>query len=1587
MINNINIYTKQFKTKGNLVYEYNPFYNYRINEIHYICNDIVYTKQELENFLNSKYNKTGYTIAKEDGKFILKKDNESVNLSETIYEFEPGQLLNFETSELEFDIQHPVSVLPQYSYDGSVNLIVNDGKSFPKLINSRFSAREKNTYEIVDRNGNDDTNIYDQGNQFNIDVSLFKQYVEIPKVDFFGTFSGGYVPIGNYFFYFKYADADGNETDFVAESGLVSVFIGNTNVGAHTGVLKQSSNKLIKFVITNVDSAYSKCIVYGVRNSCTQNGTPTTEAFKILKDYNINRGGFCNIIITGLEEKQEISISELNIQHVTVDSAATQAVAKNRLFLGNIKRTKIPQEELADLSLRFLPKLFLKPYDLTIDENYTIESAETGYYDPKYIYDYVGYWDEEYYRLGIVYILKDNSLSDVFNIRGHGNLHSGTRYNHFPVQTNGNRNYINYDSVTNRIISGNVGLDENIKGVIYIDETSDITDQIIHFKIETSQAVLTELGKYAKGFFFVRQKRIPTTLAQALTIAVDNCSGTPLIGVGSSQDNTGFTESQLKNFDSTYSANSELFLAERFLTNDRILLHNYQDRLYPISKVDIKQYGAICPDYDVDYPTLNAYLTGDINAIKYSKTQPKQSHFTRDLGNERHYYNIEYEGNSNNNEPILNIPIIGVQDNDKLLAVKDFKFSARAGMGEEAFQIAYLKSKSRSDKANNLMRASYGPFLGLGSSVLQPGKLIDIKIPNFNAGQHDTYMQIRFEDKSPYYAISERFALKEFQASDSEESVQITNLFRGDCYLCQFTHRINRNFQDSTSPTNDIIIDQDTWKTNYSVSKVEDLNKINLGDVNAVKIGSWVTFRVRSSKNLNIRTLDESNIDEAIMFGHPRGFYPQLEMSDDGMYKIPEALIYNKGFEVSVGNQANYNVPEVPYLKDNFETRIMYSELNVNDSFQNGFRVFNATNFVDYPRTYGSITKLVEIADNLLCVFEHGVAIIPIQERVVAGEGIGGNVFINTNEVLPNTLEVLSDKFGSQWIESIVKTSSFVYGVDTVAKKIWRSDGENFEIISDLKIQKFLVDHISLKERENYPIVGIRNVKTHYNAHKDDVLFTFYDNLYGHQEEIWNICFNELLNKWITFYSWVPSYSENIDNMYFSFDRNTSKKIAKLGISKSNNDFSNGIVLSENVYNDYNKNYIIPKDTTIGTISHTEDLNIIAQNLNGQSTILIYKLEKSPYNIQKYFTVDEDTVELKTTKNIYLNQVKYEIIGDDVYLDTDIIYLNIALIDSDDTSIDTIYSKNVAKYLQSTIAISTKCCVDKLTTDFWKHGQSGIIDIKDTLKPTFWYGKQHPFEFEFVALDNIHLHKIFTNLLIVSNKAAPESFHYEIVGECYAFKHAKRNAYIRQEMTNHLYQVLQSNIEFDTKYMKLEFDKDVKKSVKFPLYYKRLNTINNVEDAYVLATSESRDYRNLSGTEVIYDQNLNEFRLVNHSPAIDISNGRIRGNMQYNEDKWEVKLNPIIFEEKNEDLSTKLPLVINTTNIPSDIVKDTIDPTDITAVNENYTLDDIQIQDESWTVRKEVRPKDKYIKIKIRYSGEDLAIINMIKTIYTVSYG
>jgi hypothetical protein len=128
---------------------------------------------------------------------------------------------------------------------------------------------------------------------------------------------------------------------------------------------------------------------------------------------------------------------------------------------------------------------------------------------------------------------------------------------------------------------------------------------------------------------------------------------------------------------------------------------------------------------------------------------------------------------------------------------------------------------------------------------------------------------------------------------------------------------------------------------------------------------------------------------------------------------------------------------------------------------------------------------------------------------------------------------------------------------------------------------------------------------------------------------------------------------------------------------------------------------------------------------------------------------------------------------------------------------------NAAQY-ESVVALTTKWNMQFLTSDFWKHGQAGLIDIADDIYPTYWYGKQHPFEFECVVVDDPSLHKIFTNLELVANKAKPESFHYEVVGETYDFAKDKVNMYFRQEALKALWQYNGADITYDRNFLKVQ---------------------------------------------------------------------------------------------------------------------------------------------------------------------------------------
>jgi hypothetical protein len=1567
----LSYYLNQIRPYGNIVYEYNPLRNYRLSSDTVINGELV----------------------------------------------EAGSIVDLDTDGFNFSLNNPLEIDAQSSYDGSVNLIFNDNRNIPRLVNSRFSVLQNNTYEVVDRIGNNDTNLYDS-EQFDLDTSLYKRVNTIPTITFNSVLPSGNLKVGNYVIYIKYADADGNETDFVGESGIISCFIGGDRdpFSIDGGFRDQLASKSISLTVSDIDSSYDYIKVYYTRSTSDVDSNRVVTAHEIDRKFPV-RNNSCNVIITGSEETKDIPVSDINIQYSIIDKAKSQTVCQNMLFLGNSCKPDMMYKDLSDISLRLLPYLIESDSERFIGKtsydysDLSDQSYSHEYYNTLNIYNKVGYWNEEIYRFGVVYIMKDGSLSPVYNIRGKNGIPKFEELQSAYLQSDlwkyeNNekvRNYIPIDESTFDV-SGTSYL-ENAKGVLRINTDSD-SRKVYGIGIAIPTEVSEYLNTLVQGLFIVRQKRIPTILAQAYVMPRDLEAEVPLINYGGS------------------------YIAERFLDNDRKLNESYLPRLYTISdmaRVNRSAKVAICPEYDVRQSYFNHLFTGTEYVVRKADIQPSMTTLSRDIYNDRHYYVDNYYGRRE--EQFSRAKIIGVGDNVPIAAVEDYNFRGRAGEAEEGFRFRYIESKNKEKEATNLIRGAYSPYLGIIGDQVTIGSIINIYIPGYSEAQMSTYFNTRYEDNSPYYSVSSRLSLANIdsllslQKAGGDLYTYTVPCYRGDCYICNFTHRLNRNFQDPSAPTNDEVVDKNTWKDNYDTENTENNAKINRGDVNAIQLGSWITFKVCSSYNLSIRSLDPSYPTEEGLTGLKRGFYPLQELSPAGATKIPESSVINGGYSSTTSEKQAFTLPDVPYIKNRFDTRIMYSDISVGDAFKNGFRVFQMTHYRDYPRTYGGIMKMIELFGNILCIFEHGIALIPVNERAVAGEGSGGNVFINTSNVLPENPKMLSDTYGTQWPESVVQTPYFVYGVDTVGKKIWRTNGDQFEIISDFKIQEFLNENITLSEREMTPIIGVRNVKGHYNAFKQDVMFTFYDDLYGFEEKVWNICYNEVMQKFITFYSWVPSYSANIDNIHFSFNRDTSKWISKLASSGSLSTSADGIVLSNVVIDDWETKDDM-KLTKLGLVNRSLPNT---QN-TGLEIELTYEIVKDNFGMYKHFKI--------ITEGEKQNKVSYLALKEDFEWTVPVVQLNLQC------TIDYLYSsesapqdlddyvagwKDYVTYnaglYQSSIAITKQEVLDNgvneglnLTTDFWKHGQSGIIDIKDKIKPCYWYGKQHPFEYEFVVVDNPATHKIFENLQIVSNRAVPDSFHYEVVGESYEFHEDKKNMYIRQEATKDFYQYNGSDILYNRNFLDLRGkQRDILrnwkptgqkvKSTMFPLYYARVDTFNEIEDYYKGKTAPNKDYVNLSGSEIVYNEKLDEFRVWTHAKAADIKDpriGRLRGNMNYQGDVWNIQINPIIFVQRNEpawntakltkETIDKVPISVGNSPIPNDLkgfditsetpVEDYM-PQDL--IDLGYGPEDIDTSD-WWSGRKEARLRDKYIKIRVRYTGEELAIITALKTLYTISY-
>jgi len=414
----------------------------------------------------------------------------------------------FRTKEFDFDINGFVDLTLQKEYDESINFIFTDDRNPVRMINSRFKLNEDGTATIIDRRHSKDTNTY--STKFFSQTELILKTSEIAKLEFLGVHSGGKLKGGGYKYYFRHKNADGNVSDLIAESGLVSVHF-SVGERAYGVAGDKNTDKLAKFRLSGL-SLTSGTIEVSVTHISGDNN-PVANTFKLKENYFISIDGVCNIEHSGIEEIEMLDESQVNTSFSSIEQVKTLDQVNNRLVLGNIT-SSIDQKLFKELEeTSKLLRLGEKIIPIT-----------SGYNNPNNVYFNLGYWAGETYEIGIVYVLAKGGLTPVFPVRGLDNYKGDGVYSGDIAFT---------EDVDIETVNGIVGEEhilkipninrfENVRGLYRTFHDKNLVvngvRQVTKLSLDIYKLINNPNYNYIKanisGFFLVRKDRRKDTLYQ-----------------------------------------------------------------------------------------------------------------------------------------------------------------------------------------------------------------------------------------------------------------------------------------------------------------------------------------------------------------------------------------------------------------------------------------------------------------------------------------------------------------------------------------------------------------------------------------------------------------------------------------------------------------------------------------------------------------------------------------------------------------------------------------------------------------------------------------------------------------------------------------------------------------------------------------------------------------------------------------------------------------------------------------------------------------------------------------------------------------
>jgi len=220
------------------------------------------------------------------------------------------------------------------------------------------------------------------------------------------------------------------------------------------------------------------------------------------------------------------------------------------------------------------------------------------------------------------------------------------------------------------------------------------------------------LSTATKGFFIVRQKRIPTILAQGIAIGTTKKGNLPVIPIS-----------------------HDKYIIESFLNQDGAKKPRLGSSIFTLNNTDVIKNALICPEADLRTELFNSFFDSSEYVLQETRQQPENNYFQQ---NDKLQYYLESPTKIENlTRNLISAELLLIEPGIETINNNIYSFSSRAGEESMPYKTVDVYYGDFADPSNQIrdlvgynnsvskIRGEFNTYIG-SNKTLKAGYYYDI---------------------------------------------------------------------------------------------------------------------------------------------------------------------------------------------------------------------------------------------------------------------------------------------------------------------------------------------------------------------------------------------------------------------------------------------------------------------------------------------------------------------------------------------------------------------------------------------------------------------------------------------------------------------------------------------------------------------------------------------------------------------------------------------------------------------------------------------------------------------------------------------